>query len=334
MTAHMWAILSRPYTERSTRNGFTIVELLIVVVVIGTLTAITILTYNGIQSRTRTATIQSDLNGAAKTLEIANTTNGSYPATLLAANLRFSSGTVYGYNYNTSSNTYCLSATNSTIIYSVVAGNSTFQVGGCTTAGLVGWWKFNGNANDSSAGSNNGTVTSAALTTGQNLQSNSAYVFNGSTAHIVLADIDVQAYITVSAWVNPSVGVQVVKIIAKHSGSNDIQGTLGIINGYPQFETTTGGTYSSPTGTTVLPLGTWSLVTGVYDGSNSTLYINGAVVAGSAGSGVLANNNFSWTIGSMPAFSGAFAGSIDDARIYNRALTATEIQTLYTAGAS
>jgi hypothetical protein len=34
------------------------------------------------------------------------------------------------------------------------------------TNGLVGWWPFNGNANDESGNGHNGTVTGATLTTG------------------------------------------------------------------------------------------------------------------------------------------------------------------------
>jgi type IV pilus assembly protein PilA len=58
-------------------KGFTIVELLIVIVVIGILAAITIVAYNGIRTRARTATILSDLNGSVKTLELANVTGGA-----------------------------------------------------------------------------------------------------------------------------------------------------------------------------------------------------------------------------------------------------------------
>lgn len=61
--------------------GFTIVELLIVIVVIGILAAITIVAYNGIQDRAKAARILSDVNQVAKKIEIYNATNGSYPST-------------------------------------------------------------------------------------------------------------------------------------------------------------------------------------------------------------------------------------------------------------
>ena len=47
--------------------------------------------------------------------------------------------------------------------------------------GLVGWWPFNGNANDESGNGNNGTVNGATLTIDRNGNSNNAYSFNGSS---------------------------------------------------------------------------------------------------------------------------------------------------------
>ena len=64
---------------RKFQHGFTIVELLIVIVVIGILAAITITAYNGIQSRANDASIQSDLATSFKLLAISNITNGFYP---------------------------------------------------------------------------------------------------------------------------------------------------------------------------------------------------------------------------------------------------------------
>lgn len=72
---------------KATGRGFTIVELLIVIVVIGILAAITIVAYNGIQDRAQVAAIKSDLDNFAKTVEIAHlsTTDGNYPTTLTSA---------------------------------------------------------------------------------------------------------------------------------------------------------------------------------------------------------------------------------------------------------
>lgn len=108
---------------RAKQFGFTIVELLIVIVVIGILAAITIVAFNGVQDRARAASIVSDLTSAAKQLKIDQTTNESYPATIAAANegkgLKASPNTTYSYNVNNSTNpqTFSLTANNGTLFY-------------------------------------------------------------------------------------------------------------------------------------------------------------------------------------------------------------------------
>ena len=61
-------------------RGFTIVELLIVIVVIGILAAITIVAYNGIQQRANNTTAQSAASNIGKKLEAYNAIKSSYPA--------------------------------------------------------------------------------------------------------------------------------------------------------------------------------------------------------------------------------------------------------------
>lgn len=61
--------------------GFTIVELLVVIVVIGLLAAITIVSYTGVSQRARVASLQSDLINAASQLKLFQVDNGNFPAT-------------------------------------------------------------------------------------------------------------------------------------------------------------------------------------------------------------------------------------------------------------
>jgi prepilin-type N-terminal cleavage/methylation domain-containing protein len=61
-------------------RGFTIVELLIVIVVIAILAAITIVAYNGIQTRARDTQRVADMNSIVKALELYKAQNGQYPA--------------------------------------------------------------------------------------------------------------------------------------------------------------------------------------------------------------------------------------------------------------
>jgi len=67
--------------------GFTIVELLIVIVVIGILAAITIVSFNGVQGKAYDTTVQNDLSQFAKRMEFNRAETGvdAYPATLTAA---------------------------------------------------------------------------------------------------------------------------------------------------------------------------------------------------------------------------------------------------------
>lgn len=126
------------------RRGFTIVELLIVIVVIGILAAITIVAFNGVTQRARVATISSDLEGAAKQLAIDQTLNSAYPATAAAAKggagLKASPGTTYQYAVdNTASpQTFCITATNGTTSYYSSSTNNVPTAGACAGQGADG----------------------------------------------------------------------------------------------------------------------------------------------------------------------------------------------------
>lgn len=76
----MWAKQKNPVKNRRQR-GFTIVELLIVIVVISILAAITVVAYNGVQSKARFARMQSDVKSLQKYIDAYNGINGSYPTT-------------------------------------------------------------------------------------------------------------------------------------------------------------------------------------------------------------------------------------------------------------
>jgi hypothetical protein len=68
------------------------------------------------------------------------------------------------------------------------------------TDGLVGWWPFNGNANDESGNGINGTVNGATLTIDRDGHPNSAYEFNGNSAYISLESPFFNGSTSVSAF--------------------------------------------------------------------------------------------------------------------------------------
>ncbi len=123
------------------RQGFTIVELLIVVVVIAILAAITIVAYNGIQNRAKASAAQSAVSQAGKkVLSYAITNADTYPDTLSAAGIANSDSTSYQYQVNNTSNPkqFCITATTSNISYFVSNATPTPTIGACAGHGLNG----------------------------------------------------------------------------------------------------------------------------------------------------------------------------------------------------
>lgn len=70
--------------------------------------------------------------------------------------------------------------------------------------GLVAYYPFNGNADDESVNTNNGTVHGATLTTDRFGNANSAYSFDGLDDYIMISSsssLDIRGNLTISAWV-------------------------------------------------------------------------------------------------------------------------------------
>jgi Tfp pilus assembly protein PilE len=199
--------------------------------------------------------------------------------------------------------------------------------------GLVGWWLFNGNPNDTSGSGMNGTVNGATLVNGQNGSANSAYLFtgNGTTSYIALPNnsaANVPVF-TMSAWINP-----------QSTLANTIIGSVNSAGG-PQFRYSSGtnamklellnqNTVSIGQSTGTLPTGSWAFVTVTYDATGLyQFYINGSL----SGSGTnLQTFTFSgYEIGRKftTTSSEVFNGSMDDVRIYNRVLSPAEVNFLY-----
>src|SRR5439155_11542233 len=88
-----------------------------------------------------------------------------------------------------------------------------------------------------------------------------------------------------------------------------------------------GGTFGADLyGTSALTANTWAHLAATYDGATMRLYVNGVQVASRAQTGAIATSTNPLQIGGDSLYGQYFAGRIDEVRIYNRALSAAEIQ--------
>jgi hypothetical protein len=79
-------------------------------------------------------------------------------------------------------------------------------------------------------------------------------------------------------------------------------------------------------GTAGVPLDSWTHLAATYDGATLRLYVNGTQVATRAITGAIRASTGALRIGGNNVWGEWFAGLIDEVRLYNRALTAAELQ--------
>lgn len=117
-------------------KGFTIVELLIVIVVIAILAAITIVAYNGLQNRAKASEASTGLAQAKKKLELYKVDNGAYPTTGNLASAGVANSDV-SFQYTSDGTTYCITGTAGNISYKASDSTSP-SAGGCAGHGVGG----------------------------------------------------------------------------------------------------------------------------------------------------------------------------------------------------
>jgi hypothetical protein len=207
--------------------------------------------------------------------------------------------------------------------------------------GLVGYWPFNGNANDESGNGNHGKIIGELELTSDRLDiSSSSYNFTGN-GHIQLPNINLPSF-TLNAWVKRNTnttdnGV----VISKHYSSSRTNSS------YLMYSAPEANNYCTPkiyfTNTSTNPSSVqakdsswcdsnWHMITGTLDSSWLKIYFDGVLVDSISG-GVALSTDFPTLIGSSYSFLGEITnqnfGKIDDVAFYNRSLTRDEVFRLF-----
>ncbi len=207
------------------------------------------------------------------------------------------------------------------------------------TNGLVGWWPFNGNANDESGNGNNGVVNGAALVTDRFGSANSSYSFNGNNWIEIPSSqvLNIQEG-TINAWFKTvsTSEMQLIKMVNFSTWQNEKFG-LKINMEMPFFSLKynsncqAGIGWNTITSNNSIADGTWHMYTGTVNGSEFKVFIDGIELSSSATANqtidnCLNNIQIGRNISSDTDF---FFGEVDDIGIWNRALTECEILDLY-----
>ncbi|MCH7938800.1 MAG: fibronectin type III domain-containing protein [Candidatus Marinimicrobia bacterium] len=212
-------------------------------------------------------------------------------------------------------------------------------IGTVIATGPVAYYPFNGDANDATGNGHNSTVTGPVLTTDRYGNANSAYSFDGlddymQVSHATALDDD---SITVTAWIKP--GPIGGRVVSKDDGGSQRSYLIATDNlsgstyqiAWELFESDGSGFYMVHT--TTLNVNSWYFVAGTFDGILSELYFEGVLVHDSTMvSPPRRNGTAPLQFGKYNLNSNYWDGAIDDVRIYNRALSAAEIDSLYQLG--
>ncbi|MFZ9982903.1 MAG: LamG-like jellyroll fold domain-containing protein, partial [Cyclobacteriaceae bacterium] len=210
------------------------------------------------------------------------------------------------------------------------------------TSGLVGWWPFNGNANDESGNGNHGVVDTAVPTTNRFNETQNGYQFNGIRGTVTFNSFPLdpaQDEYTIQFWYRIDDLSKFLQIFANSIPHNFIG--LGF-NGYhsagQDFMLVGNGNLWLNEGNWTIPSGVsyatgkWSHFVMTKSGTTYKIFVDG-VLGNTVTLGPVPSTSIKMGFGS---FGGApdsevLKGALDDVGLWNRALSQTEIQALFTA---
>jgi PKD repeat protein len=205
--------------------------------------------------------------------------------------------------------------------------------GGVDPTGLVAAYGFDETggtqALDSSGRGNHGTLSNA--TRSSQAKFGRALSFNGSNSLVTVADsaaLDLTNGMTLSAWVYPTSWASGWKTVIMKERSGGLAYTLNANSdaGRPNTTLRIGSYDRQLTAGSHLPTNTWAHLAATYNGSRQRLFVNGVQVGSRSQTGNLDVTANPVRIGGSTVWPNQyFQGLIDEVRVYNRALTRTEI---------